>query len=375
MTFFKHYGIPAFNLDRQSWQLREEIISAIKQVLDSGRFVMDAQVIACEKEIARYVGVDYAVACASGTDALHLALKAIGIHVGDEVITSAFTFAATAEAIAYTGATPVFADIDPETFNLSCSSVAARISSKSKAVIAVHLFGHPAEMATLQMLCREHGLFLLEDCAQAFGALYQGKPIGGIADAGCHSFYPSKNLAACGDGGMITLHDPDHTEILRCLRNHGDIGYCHHRMIGYNSRLDELQAAVLLVKLKYLNEWNNRRRYLAARYDQLLAPLSSVTVPRVRPGCEHIYNQYTIRVPQRDKVRTGLAERGIDSRIYYPRILPEQPAFLVRGSDFRQLYPHALTAAAECLSLPLFPEMSDHDVDKVTQALADVCAK
>ncbi len=365
--------ISAFSLSRQIQQLREETLTAIDHVLDSGHFILSTQVAACEKNIAGYVGTKYAVACASGTDALHLTLRALGIQSEDEVITSAFTFAATAEAIAYTGAVPIFADIDSISFNLSPASVAERISAKTKAVIAVHLFGHPAAMDELQELCRDNHLFLIEDCAQAFGARYQDKTVGSIADVGCHSFYPTKNLSAYGDGGMITLNDSQWAENLCLLRNHGDAGKYDHRVIGYNSRLDELQAAILRVKLKYLDELNARRQRLARRYHQLLSPLTTITVPKTMPECEHVYNQYTIRVPQREKIRAYLFNHGIESCIYYPRILPDQMAFSGWCQNIKRSYPHALSAAKVCLSLPLFPEMPERDVDDVAQILIDAC--
>ncbi len=356
--------VPAFDLGAQHRALSKELHDAVDRVLASGSFILGAEGAALEKEIAAYLGVREAVGCASGTDALHLALRAAEIGVGDEVITSAFSFIATAEAVLHTGATPVLADIDPASFTLAPESVEQALSDKTRAILAVHLYGHPADMDALAQLAERHRLILVEDCAQAFGARYRERFAGALSLAGCHSFYPSKNLGACGDAGMITTDDADFAQQLRQLRHHGSADGTGHEIIGYNSRLDEIQAAILRVKLRHIDDFNRKRCTLAALYTRTLQ--EQLQTPVCAAGCEHVFNQYTIVCEQRDAVAATLAEQGIGSRIYYPTPLSEEAALrgVCRSVDCTQ----AARVARQCLSLPMFPELTEQDALRVAAA-------
>jgi len=343
--------------------LKVEIDAAVSRVLASGRYVHGPEGEALEREVASYVGARYAVGCNSGTDALHLPLVAAAIGAGDEVIVPAFTFFATAEAVSYTGATPVFADIDPGTFNLSVDSLSRKITEKTRAVIAVHLFGQCADLGRIAELCRSRGLLLIEDCAQAFGAAYQGRRAGAWGDFGCFSFYPTKNLAAVGDAGMITTRNPDHDSTLRMLRHHGSRQTYLHERVGWNSRLDEIQAAVLRVKLRRLDEFNAARRRVAQRYRQKLTGVQGVQPPVEDARGTHIYHQFTVRSGRRDAIREALARDGIAASIYYPTPLHRQPAYEAanRGMSF----PESEAAAKAVLSLPIHPRLDDGSVDRI----------
>jgi dTDP-4-amino-4,6-dideoxygalactose transaminase len=337
-------------------------------VLASGSFVLGPNVSAFEREVADHLGVSHAVGVACGTDALHLALRAVGVGVGDEVITTPFTFVATGEAIRYTGATPVFADIDPGTFTLDPRAVERAIGPRTRAVLPVHLYGHPADLDALRALCDAHGLRLIEDAAQAFGASLGGRRVGGIGDLGCFSFYPSKNLGAFGDGGMVVTNDGALAERVRLLRQHGHVGGYRHVEIGFNSRLDELQAAVLRVKRTRIDTWNERRNRIAISYHERLSSLP-VSLPSVAPGADHVWHQYTIRTSRRDALRDALREQGVASVVYYPIPLHRQPAFVEQGDVS---LPEAEHAAAEVLSLPMHPHLTDADVDRVCDAVRRV---
>jgi len=340
--------------------LKAEIDAAVSRVLASGRYVLGPEGEALEREIAAYVGAPHAVGCNSGTDALHLPLVATGVGSGDEVVVPAFTFFATAEAVSYTGATPVFADIDPATFNLSIESLKQKLTRKTRAVIVVHLFGQCAAMDEIAALCREGKLVLIEDCAQALGAEYQGRRAGGFGDFGCFSFYPTKNLAAVGDAGMITTSNKKHEETLRVLRHHGSRQTYLHERVGWNSRLDELQAAVLRVKLKRLDEFNGERRRVAQRYRQ---KLKGVQPPAEDPRGRHVYHQFTITSERRDAIREALNRDGIAASIFYPIPLHRQPAY--QSSNPGASLPAAEAAAGSVLSLPINPLIDDASIDRI----------
>ena len=347
--------------------LKDEIDAAVSRVLASGRYVLGPEGEALEREVASYVGARYAVGCNSGTDALHLPLVAAGIGAGDEVIVPAFTFFATAEAVSYTGATPVFADIDPGTFNLAVDSLSRKITEKTRAVIAVHLFGQCADLVRIADLCRGRGLLLIEDCAQALGAAYQGRRAGAWGDFGCFSFYPTKNLAAVGDAGMITTSNPDYDSTLRMLRHHGSRQTYLHERVGWNSRLDEIQAAVLRVKLRRLDEFNAARRRAAQRYRQKLKGVQGVQPPVEDARGTHIYHQFTVRSGQRDAIREALARDGIAASIYYSTPLHRQPAY--EAANRGTFFPGAEAAAKTVLSLPIHPLLDDVSLDRICARL------
>jgi dTDP-4-amino-4,6-dideoxygalactose transaminase len=342
--------------------LKEEIDAAVGRVLASGRYVLGPEGEALEREIAAYVGAPHAVGCNSGTDALHLPLVAMGIGAGDEVVVPAFTFFATAEAVSYTGATPVFADIDPATFNLSIESLREKVTRKTRAVIVVHLFGQCAAMDEIAALCRDRKLALIEDCAQALGAQYQDRRAGAFGDFGCFSFYPTKNLAAVGDAGMITTSSKKHEETLRMLRHHGSRQTYLHERVGWNSRLDELQAAVLRVKLRRLDEFNAARRRVAQRYRQ---KLKAVQPPAEDPRGEHVYHQFTVRSARRDAIREALNGEGIAASIFYPIPLHRQPAY--EAGNRSASLPASEAAAKTVLSLPIHPLLDDASIDRICE--------
>lgn len=359
--------IPMVDLKGQYLTLKEEIDQALLHALESTQFILGPNVQAFETETASFLGVKHAISCANGTDALHLAIRAAGIGPGDEVITTPFTFIATAEAIAYVGAVPVFVDIDPKTFNLDPALVEVAITPRTRAILPVHLFGQPADMPALQSLAEKHGLHIIEDCAQSFGAAINGKMTGGIGLAGCHSFFPSKNLGCYGDGGMVTTNDDELAGTLRMLRNHGSKVRYHHDIIGYNSRLDELQAVILRIKLKQLDDFNKARRRVALRYTTALDSLQDVKPPHEDGKGRHVYHQYTLLSPQRDSLQQTLGESGIASAIYYPIPLHRQKAFAT--SPARHALPVSERVAAECLSLPIFPELTDEQADRVVEVI------
>jgi dTDP-4-amino-4,6-dideoxygalactose transaminase len=363
--------IPMVNLHRQYLGLKAEIDEAIQSVLDGSDFIMGKAVSEFESQLCHYLGAQFAVGCASGTDALQIALMAFGVGPGDEVITSPFTFAATTEAIVLLGARPVYVDIDLRTYNIDPNLIADRLTSRTKAIIPVHLFGQPAEMAPILSLAREKGQRVIEDTAQAIGARYEDRAAGTLGDIGTLSFYPSKNLGAYGDAGAIVCNTPELAEKCRIIGLHGSKKRYHHEVLGVNSRLDSLQAAILKVKLKHLEDWTLARTRLARRYDQALKGLDLV-LPFRAPNSRHVYHQYSIRTSRRDVLADFLTDRGIAHAIYYPIPLHLQPAyqpFTASGGRF----PVAEKVAKEIISLPMFPELEDREIEIITSALAEFC--
>ena len=357
--------IPMVDLKTQYNSLRAEMDEALQQVFENTQFILGPNVQALEQEIAAHLGVKNALSCASGTDALHLAIRAAGIGPGDEVITPTFTFIATAEAIRYVGATPVFVDIDPRTFNIDPQQVAKAINGKTRALLPVHLFGQPSDMPALTALAKQHNLLLIEDCAQSYGAKINDTATGGIGLAGCHSFFPSKNLGCYGDGGLVTTNDDELADIIRVLRNHGSKVRYHHDVIGYNSRLDEIQAAILRVKMRHINNFNANRYRVAQEYTQQLK--DAVITPHEDGIGNHVYHQYTILSPKRDAIMKALADKQIASAIYYPIPLHQQKAFGSEYADTR--LPVSEQVARECLSLPIYPELSMEQIHEITDTI------
>lgn len=357
--------IPMVDLSAQYQALKSEIDAAVQSVLDSTRFILGPEVDAFEQEAAAYLGVRHALSCASGTDALHLALRAAGIGPGDEVITPPFTFIATAEAIRYVDATPVFVDVDPRTMNLDPALIEAAITPRTRAILPVHLFGQPADLAAITPIAERHGLLLIEDCAQSFGAAIDGRMTGGFGLAGCHSFFPSKNLGCFGDGGMITTNDDALAEQIRVLRNHGSRERYHHEVIGYNSRLDEIQAAILRVKLRHIERFNRERQRVAHGYSRLLADVA--TVPYEDGKGVHVYHQYTLLSDRREAIQKALAAADIASAIYYPIPLHRQQAFAEVCREVS--LPVSQDLAARCVSLPVYPELSDDAVARIAEVI------
>jgi dTDP-4-amino-4,6-dideoxygalactose transaminase len=358
------------DLKTQYHMLKAEIDTAVLAALESSQFILGPNVTALEQEAAVYLGASHAVTCASGTDALHLAILAAGIGPGDEVITSPFTFIATAEAICYAGATPVFTDIDPQTFNLDPAMIEKAITPRTKAVIPVHLFGQPADMAAFAAICEKHNLLLIEDCAQSFGAEISGRMTGTLGLLGCFSFFPSKNLGCYGDGGMVTCATAELAEQVRVLRNHGSRVRYHHSVIGFNSRLDDIQAAILRVKLKRIDEFNAGRRHVAHLYSSLLADVA--TVPHEDGTGKHVYHQYTILTDRRDAVMARLSEQQIASAVYYPIPLHRQDVFAQACEGVH--LPVSEDVANRCMSLPVYPEMPDASVRLVAETVKEVLA-
>jgi dTDP-4-amino-4,6-dideoxygalactose transaminase len=378
--------IPAFNLTRQYESIKDEIHAAIDRVLTTQHFIGGSELEQFEQEAARYLGVSAVVGCASGTDALWLGLQAMRVGPGDAVLTTPFSFFASASSIARCGAAPVFTDIDPGTLNLSPDAAPVALKDRQravKAIIPVHLYGQCADMHSFEKLSGEFGVTVLEDAAQAFGAKWCGRSAGTLGRAAAFSFYPTKNLAAYGEGGCVSTNDLELAAHLRKLRNHGSQQRYYHGEIGWNSRLDAIQAAVLRVKLRHLEQWNNQRRTLAQRYDALLQQAGLVergsTRPReeaplaileVRPEAFHIFHQYVVRALRRDELRASLAERGIGSEVYYPLPLHLQQAFAYLGYK-RGDFPEAERAAREVVALPMFPELREGEQQKVVAAIAE----
>jgi dTDP-4-amino-4,6-dideoxygalactose transaminase len=364
-------NVPMLDLAAEYRDLEAELAAAVGKVIASGRFILGPEGEALEQEVAAYLGVKHAVAVASGTDALHLALRAAGIGPGDEVITPSFTFIAAAEAVSYVGARVVFVDIDPATYNLDPAACEAAIGPATRAVIAVHLFGQTADLPAINAICKRRGLTLIEDCAQAIGADFDGRRAGAWGALGCFSFYPTKNLGAYGDAGMVVTDDPKLAEVVRMLRHHGSRTTYRHEMIGYNSRLDELQAAILRVKLKHLDHWNARRRERAGLYRRLLAG-SPVGLPVEHGRGAHVYHQFTVRAPLRDALREQLAARGVASAIYYPVPVHQQPVYAPEYGSVT--LPISERAAREVLSLPIYPQLTESAVKDVCDALREAAA-
>ena len=358
-------NIPMVDLKGQYESLKSEIDSAVLQALSETRFILGPNVQAFDQEAADYLGVKHAISCASGTDALHLALLAAGIKAGDEIITTAFTFIATGEAIRYIGAVPVFVDIDEHSLNLDSRLVSAAITDKTRAILPVHLFGQPADMDELQAVADEYDLLVIEDCAQSFGSRYRGKMTGNIGCVSAFSFFPSKNLGCFGDGGMIATNDDQIAGQIKLLRNHGSSQQYHHDVIGYNSRLDELQAVILRIKLKYIDDYNAKRLAVAKAYNERLAE-SGFETPVIPDDRDHIFHQYTLLCDDRDALREVIIAEGVSCAVYYPIPLHRQRAF--DDSDAPEL-PITENTAARCLSLPIFPEMTEDQIETVCDAV------
>lgn len=359
--------VPFVDLQAQYATIRERVQVAINEVLDTGWFILGRHVESFERAFAEYCGGGEAIGVGSGTEALHLALRACNVGPGDEVITVSNTFIATALAIDYVGATPVFVDIDPLTYTIDVTQIEAYITPRTKAIIPVHLFGQPADLDPILALAKTHNLYVIEDACQAHGAEYNGQRVGSIGDIGCFSFYPTKNLGAYGDGGLVLTRDPELAERVRLLRNYGQTRKYFHRLRGYNSRLDELQAAVLEAKLPYLDGWNEARRRIAACYDAgILAP--HVTLPGVHENVRHVYHLYVIRTPYRDALQEWLSARGISTQIHYPLPIHGQEAYQNLGLSTGAL-PVTEQTCNEILSLPMYPELSDVQIDWVIESV------
>ena len=373
------------DLKRQYESIKDDVAAAVEQVLTTQYFIGGPELDAFERESATYLGAQTCVGCASGTDALWLALAALGVHADDRVITSPFTFFASASSITRCGATPVFADVDPATLNLDSAGVEKALNSEQpvRAIMPVHLYGQCADMDAFASLAKQHGFAIVEDAAQAFGATWRGKKAGTLGKAAAFSFYPTKNLSAFGDGGAVSTDDEDLAAHVRRLRNHGSRQRYYHEEIGWNSRLDALQAAVLRIKLKHIDDWNQQRRSIAAKYDALfrtagLVKDAATTVDaqapiallQTRPQAFHIYHQYVVRALRRDELRAFLSERGIGTEIYYPVPLHLQQSFAYLGykpGDF----PESERAAKESLALPIFPELREDERQRVVAAIAE----
>jgi len=361
--------IPMVNLKAQYAEIKDEIERGLAETIDNCSFILGPNVQAFEKEAADYLGVKHAIGCASGTDALHLALLAEGIGAGDEVITSAFTFIATAEAIKYVGAKPVFVDIDPQTFNITPENIAKAITAKTKAVMPVHLFGQPVDLLAIKALCDQHGLKLIEDCAQSFGASVNGKQTGGFGDAAGFSFFPSKNLGCFGDGGLVTTNCDKAAAKIKQYRNHGsDVRY-YHDVIGYNSRLDEMQAVVLRAKLKHIDQYNAARRHVAHLYSELMADLP-LTTPHEDGLGVHVYHQYTLLSERRDEIMKALQDQQIACAVYYPVPLHQQNVFKDECAGLS--LPVTESVAANCFSLPICSSISDDTVKQIVAVIRSV---
>lgn len=369
--------IPALDLTQQYQIISDRVSRDVLDLLASGRYIGGYAVDSFEEKFAEYIEVSELVSCNSGTDALFLALRALEIGSGDEVITTCFSFIATSEVISAVGATPVFVDIDPDTFNLDISQIVAAITAKTRAILPVHLFGRPADMTALMAVARSHNLAVIEDCAQATGASWGDSKVGSMGDMGCFSFFPTKNLGACGDGGAIATNDPDLARSLRVLKNHGQPSRYNSELLGINSRLDALQAVILNIKLEYLDGWNQRRKAIASRYFQGLQGLPGLIPPAESAGGDTVWNQYTIKYfgnngdsSERDRLREHLQSLGVSTNVYYPIPLHLQGVHRDLGYDWGD-FPAAEQISNQVLSLPMFPELSDEQQDRVIYGLKD----
>lgn len=354
------------DLKAQYIKLKDEILRSINEILESSNYILGENVKAFEDEAKAYLGVKEAIGVASGTDALHLALRALNIGKDDEVITTPFTFFATVEAIIYVGSKPVFVDIEEKTYNINPDKIEEKITQKTKAIIPVHIFGCPANMDKINEIAKKYGLRVIEDAAQSFGAKIKDKKTGSLADLGCFSFYPSKNLGCFGDGGMVVTNDSEIAEKIRILRNHGSRGRYIHESIGLNSRLDEIQAGILRVKMKYIDQYNELRRKKAALYTKFLSDL--VITPKEPDNTYHVYHLYSIRSKERDKIKETLYNHGFPSVVYYPIPMHLQSALKFLGykeGDF----PVTETVSKEILSLPIYPELPEEEIFHISQLI------
>lgn len=364
--------IPFVDLKAQYSTIKVEVNAAIQHVLDTCQFTLGSEVAAFEEEFSSYCGAKHGIGVNTGTSALHLALLAAGIGPGDEVITVPFTFMATVSAICYTGAKPVFVDIDPRTYTIDPSAIEAAITERTKAIIPVHLYGQPADMDPILEIANKRGLLVIEDAAQAHGAEYKGRRTGGMGHMGCFSFYPGKNLGAYGEGGMVVTNDPTYTRTIRMLRDWGAEKKYHHVLKGYNYRLEGIQGAVLRVKLRYLEKWTEARRAIASQYDRLLAG-SGLPMPIALPDCRHVYHIYAVRTSHREAWQEALLAQGIHTGIHYPIPVHLLPAFEDLGYKVGE-FPHSERAAKEVLSLPMFPELTAAQCETVARAVTALAA-
>jgi dTDP-4-amino-4,6-dideoxygalactose transaminase len=373
--------VPLLDLKAQYTTIKSEVEAAIGEVMESQHFILGPNVEECEKAIAQYSGCSHAVGVSSGTDALLACLMAENIGPGDEVITTPYTFFATVGAITRLGATPVFVDIDPVTYNLDTNQISAKVTGKTRAIIPVHLYGQMADMDGIMAVAGKHSLVVIEDAAQAIGAEYKGRRAGSIGHYGCFSFFPSKNLGAAGDGGMIVTNDAGRAEKLKCLRAHGSKPKYHHKVVGGNFRLDALQAAIVNVKLRHLDEWTAGRQQNAKKYDKLFSEAglatasnksSRVGLPRVVTG-RHIFNQYVIRVSGRDQLQAALQKRKIGTEVYYPVPMHLQECFACLGRGIGS-FPESERAAKETVALPIYPELSGAQLNYVVESIREFFA-
>lgn len=362
-------NIQMVDLKRQYLKIKTEIDNAIQEVLDSTQFILGKKVQEFEKNASEYLGVKYAVGVANGTDALQIAMMALGIGKDDEVITTPFTFVATTETIVMLGAKPVYVDIDPLTYNINPEKIKEKITPKTKAILPVHLYGNPAEMDEILKIAKEHNLYVIEDSAQAFGSEYKGRKVCTFGDVACISFFPSKNLGCYGDGGMVVTNNDEIHEKVRMIASHGSKVRYVHETLGMNSRLDALQAAILNVKIKYIDEWNEKRAQFAKLYSEKLSSVPQVKTPTQKDYAKHIYHQYTIRVEKRDELQKYLASKNIPTAIHYPIPLHLQPAF--KGFAEEGSLPEAEKAAKEVLSLPMHPDLMDEEIEYITNSIKE----
>ncbi len=364
--------IPLVDLKSQYLSIKEEIDGAILQVLQHTDFIGGSAVAEFERAFAQFCGVSHAVGVANGTDAIHLTLRACGIQKGDEVITAVNSFIATSEAITAAGANVVFVDNDPDTYTIDVSKIKEKITSKTKAIIPVHLYGQPAAMDAIHAMASRHGLIVIEDAAQAHGALYKGTTVGGLGRAACFSFYPGKNLGAYGDAGAVVTNDEQLASHIRMIANHGRLDKYEHKEEGYNSRLDTLQAAILAVKLRHLNKWISQRQHHAERFTALLRGHENLDTPIVAPDRTHVFHLYVVRVNNRENVQKKLKEKGIATGVHYPIPLHQQPAYSYLNHPIGS-FPVAEKYASRILSLPLYPELTDAQVEYIAGALLEAC--
>jgi len=360
--------IPILDLSMQYAELKTDIEREVLKVLSSGQYILGENVKKLENSFSAYNRANYSLGVASGTDALHLALKALDIGQGDEVITVAFTFIATVEAISYVGATPVFVDINPETFNMDINELEKKITSKTKAIIPVHLYGQPVDMSSVLEIAKKYNLFVVEDCAQSIGAEYKGKKTGTFGDVGCFSFFPTKNLGTFGDGGMVTTNSSYIAERMASLRNHGSKVRYYHDEVGLNSRLDEIHAAILNVKLPHIDKWNSKRKEAAYYYNELFKDVEEVITPAEMDNTLSVYHQYTIKIPARDSVAEAVRQKGVMAMIYYPVPVHLQEAYKFLGIGEGAL-PNTEKLSKQVLSLPIFPEITAEQQKKVAEAV------
>ncbi|UIE37519.1 DegT/DnrJ/EryC1/StrS family aminotransferase [Leptodesmis sichuanensis] len=362
--------IPFLDLKTQYLSIKPEIDEAVLKVLESTQYALGSEVFAFEEEFARYQSAEHGIAVNTGTSALHLALLAAGIGPGDEVITVPFTFIATVAAIAYTGATPVFVDIDPASYTMDVTQIEAAITERTKAIMPVHLYGQPADMDPIVEIAQRHGLVVIEDAAQAHRTEYKGRRVGSIGDIGCFSFYPGKNLGAYGEGGMAVTNNPEYARTMRMLRDWGQEKRYHHLLKGYNYRMDGIQGAILRVKLRYLDQWTEARRSHAAHYDRLLASLD-IKTPIAMPYSYHVYHVYAIRSSERDRLKTALHKQNIQTGIHYPVPVHLQPAYADLGYQSGD-FPHTEQVSTETLSLPMYPELTFTQVNTISEQVRNI---